>query len=1127
MLTIFRSNRAEFLVDLLGRQLQLAPPPPLQEVQVVVNTWPTSRWLGEQLALRLGGVVAHLRCPFPASHLASIVDALLERPSPSGPDPWRASQLVWPLLELLPSLADSAVGEPLRRWLDGRGGGPALDLGTWQLGRAIADAFDDYALYRPELLAAWEVDQDVDGLAEPLAANQAWQPHLYRALRQRLEPEPFALRAERAIARLRLDPQLPPDLPERLGGGLRLFGLSSLAPLQVRLLQALSGSLPVDLFLLTPCGDLWQRCRMRRQELRDALALHQPLDGEWLRQAPALEARFGRLGAEFQQLLEGTGEAQLGEQQEADLFFRPAEVSEAAGADPPPLLLQLQEQLVDPQLRPQLRLAEGDHSLEFHPCPGPMRQVQIVRDRLLQLLADDDQLEPRDILVMTPQVEEIAPLLAAVFSDTEATGVALPWRLTDRTQQAEAGLASTLLTLLQLASERLSASGLERLLSCRPLQQHFELDPAEIARLHRELQRLGFRWGLDAVERGGDGTHSLSWAMDRLLLSLVLPPTPGLALGLDGAAAPAEGRIPVDLVGRWLHLLQRLRHWLRRLSCSRDAAAWAELLRQLVADLFGEAGEAAAELPPLLTALADGLLPAAGMPQELEVAVIAAVLEEALAADSGRFGHRSGALTISALEPMRAIPHKVIVLMGLDAASFPRQRLRPGFHLMARQRQLGDADPADQDRYILLEALLSARQRLLITWSSRDERTGEALPPAAPLRQWIDWLDDALEGRAGQLLVSHSASPLERVNFLPADGRPPASCDRRLLQARLALDRGGLQAPRGLAFSPPPAMLEFPAACAGRPVPGDGALESSGQVALETLRAWLMHPQRHWLEQLGMRPREWQERMGDLEGLELEERQRTTLLREAWEQQLAAAATPQGPEDWLHRQRGRGRLPALAAGLLEVEELERRWRSLQACLADLGDSWSQMLQWGTWQHGVAGRGEALLLVHCGRATIAQQLSLWLDLLLASVAAPEGHKPLSGVLISRGKGSGYEVTTRLSAPEPEAAVAELERLSALYRQQGTSRCWPAPPRTGWAWLEAEQTRPGSGAQKAAQIWEGGQQLRGEREDEAMVICFGAQLAAAELLKEPFEASATALYQPLWEALEARPVARRRS
>ena len=249
MLTLHRSNRAEVLAELLGTLLRLAPPDPFTPVEVVVNTWPTSRWLGERLAMELGGVAANLRFPFPGTHLRGIVDGILaapdheagpNRPHTSEPrsgnqegiDPWRAERLVWTVLPLLPAVAAAAEGEPLRRWLRERDPTRQLRLDTWTLARAIADAFDDYALYRPELLRAWEAGQNQESGAEPLPASQLWQPLLYRELRGRLGREPFSLRVEQAIERLR---HLPPDpaLPP-----LRLFGLSSLAPVQVRLLQA-------------------------------------------------------------------------------------------------------------------------------------------------------------------------------------------------------------------------------------------------------------------------------------------------------------------------------------------------------------------------------------------------------------------------------------------------------------------------------------------------------------------------------------------------------------------------------------------------------------------------------------------------------------------------------------------------------------------------------------------------------------------------------------------------------------------------------------------------------------------------------------------------------------------------
>ena len=774
MLTVFRGNRAEHLAELLAAQLRLNPPGPCETVQVVVNTWPTSRWLGEQLAVGLGGIAANIRYPFPGSQLRQIVQALLGDSSGDA-DPWRASQLVWPVLELLPELVEQPEAAALQQWLGRRQGSASeLDLGQWQLGRSIADALDDLALYRPDVLESWW-----EGRTPAQGDSAAWQRLLVLRLAERLGVKPFGLRVLEAIALLQAGPPPAGSLPDPL----RLFGLSSLAPIQVQLLQALSIHTNVDLYLLTPCRDLWQRCTSRRRVLSDAIALQQPLDGDWLLQASGLEARFGRLGGEFQQLLEGSGDSRLGQWEEKDLFVAPA--AGHRGVGPAPLLHQLQQQLADPAEQPQLQRASGDRSLEFHRCPGPLRQVQIVRDRILQLMAADPTLQPRDVLVMTPQVDGLAPLVAAVFGDGEATGVTLNWRLTDRSQQSDASLSRSLLELLRLAGERLTASALETLLESAVLQEHFQLSGAELAALHPLLQRCGFHWGLDAAERGGLASGSLAWAIDRLLLGLVLPEEPGLA---PADTAPLASGVGVELLGRWLHLLTRLRHWLTELRRPRPCDAWASGLRTLLTDLFGEGGSQAWELPLVLAAIDDWQQAAAGCALELAAPVVAAVLDERLAADSGRFGHRSGALTISALEPMRAIPHRVIVLMGLDAGTFPRQSQRPGFHLLEQQRRLGDPNPADQDRYVLLEALLSTRDHLLVTWSSRDPRSGGELPPATPVRQWLEWLQGQLPCQGDGLLVDHPANPLDRANFQPIGERPPGSCDRRLLEARQLLD---------------------------------------------------------------------------------------------------------------------------------------------------------------------------------------------------------------------------------------------------------------------------------------------------------------------------------------------------
>ena len=231
MLRVYRSNRAELLAELLAQELRLEPPGPFEQIEVVVNTWPTSRWLGEQLA-RVNGISALVRFPFPGSRLRQLVQNVISD-APAIEDPWRAERLVWRVLEVLPHLFEQECASNLREWWELHSGQQGrLNRDQWQLARSLADAIDDYALYRPEELSDWLAGGAGDQLPEGLR----WQPLLARALAERLPCSPFGLQVQQVVERLRNgeDPALP--LPERL----RLFGVSNLAPVQINLLQALA-----------------------------------------------------------------------------------------------------------------------------------------------------------------------------------------------------------------------------------------------------------------------------------------------------------------------------------------------------------------------------------------------------------------------------------------------------------------------------------------------------------------------------------------------------------------------------------------------------------------------------------------------------------------------------------------------------------------------------------------------------------------------------------------------------------------------------------------------------------------------------------------------------------------------
>ena len=1101
MLKVYRSNRAELLAELLAQELRIAPPGPFEQIEVVVNTWPTSRWLGEQLA-RVNGISALVRFPFPGSRLRQLVQSVLSD-APAIEDPWRAERLVWHVLEILPNLLEQDSAANLREWWELHGGQPGqLNRDQWQLARSLADAIDDYALYRPDELADWLAGGAGDQLPEGLR----WQPFLARALAERLPCRPFGLQVQQVVERLRNgdEPALP--LPERL----RLFGVSNLAPVQINLLQALAGRISVELFLLTPCPDLWQRSQRRRRQLGEDWT-NSP-DGSWLIEAPRLEGILGRMGAEFQLLLEGSGECLLGNWEQGDLFADPTVMKQGVRTQAC-LLEQLQRQLASGESEPTgLALTQGDQSLLFMGCAGPWREVQLVRDRILSWMATDPSLQPRDVLVMTPDVERYAPLLASVFSDRDATGVDLPWRLTDRSQQNSPGLQQAFISLLRLSADRLTASGLEALLGNPALQSLQQLTSQDAMAITDALQRSGFRWGLDAAERHGDDTNSLRWCLDRWLLGLVLPEEPGLAID---DCAPALSDLSLQQLETWWPLLDLLARWITQLRRSAPCHEWVSRLRRLLQEIFKDGGNWDWELQAIHQCLDTWKQQTDECSLELDVAVVISVLEEALSTESGRFGHRSGALTISALEPMRAIPHRVIVLMGLDASSFPRHQERAGFHLLELQRRLGDPSSTDQDRYVLLEALLSARQHLLISWSSRDERQGENLPPCPPVQQWLSLLAEQLDPQDMDLLLIHPpANPLDVANFIATPQTKAISCDRRLLSARRSLDQQ-------IRADQPNQDLGLALPLVWRQPTSDLPATINAE-AVETLERWLQAPQKEWLKSQGIDAGEWCDPVNDLSPLSLQELDCHQLLSQRLSEQLEKLANdPQARwevrerENWIARCTGQGLMPPGAAAELDEGRLERRWQNLQTTVLNLGPL---RLQQRTGSHPLPQvmAGETAVQISTSRLRSRSLLQSWLKHLLAQL----GDSGCSTAVVCRQDGSAkadqFHIAMRWTALPAKEADQQIRVLQSL-AQQGRQVCWPVPPESGLARALAWSKGVEAADKAFINRWQGGFSGWAERDQAEQRVCFGSHCNAELLLcQEGFDAAFQALYQPLLEA-----------
>ncbi|WP_324276360.1 exodeoxyribonuclease V subunit gamma [Blastococcus brunescens] len=768
-LHVHRSESAQALVDGLAGLLATPPADPFDRDVVAVPARGVERWITQQMSARLGaagrqdGVCARVEFPRPGELLHGAVAAVSPRYA-QAVDAWRADRAVWVLLRALDDVLREEPGAAwcaaLHRYLAVDGGPSSRRYG---LARHVSGLFGSYAAVRPQLVRAW-----ADGRDDAVPADLRWQPELWRRLRARLGSSPAELLDE-ACAALR-------DSPDdgALPGRLNVFGASRLDAADLQVLSALAGRRAVHLWVHSASPALWDAVAgaevpgVRRAEV--SVPVRNPLLASLSRDVRELQLRLRALPVV------------------ADVHHPPVP---PAGA--PSLLARLQADLRgDRRPAPGHRLAPDDRSVQVHACHGRARQVEVLREVLVGLLADDDTLEPRDVLVMCPDVEGFAPLVAAVFGADDHPGGRLRVSLADRSPRRVNPLLDLAATLLETAASRVTATQVLDLAGGDPVRVRFAFDDDDLERLREWTVSAGVRWGLDGRHRDGWRVGHLeqgTWraGMDRLLAGVAVEQHDtllGSALPVDEVDSSA-----IELAGRFAEFVDRLDTAVADFGGRYTVAEWVDLLERHVEALGGARADAQWQLVALrqelgeVRAAAEDAGAEAGRP-EIGLAEMTALIGRRLEGRPTTAGFRNGGMTVCTLTPMRSVPHRVVCLLGMDDGAFPRQTSVDGEDLLLRDPCLGERDARSEDRQLFLDALGAAGDHLVITYGGADVRTGAPLPPAVPVGELLDALEaTAVSGDGGSVrdavVVHHPLQPFDRRNFLDgALGRPgPFSFD--------------------------------------------------------------------------------------------------------------------------------------------------------------------------------------------------------------------------------------------------------------------------------------------------------------------------------------------------------------
>jgi exodeoxyribonuclease V gamma subunit len=1124
------------------------PDDPFARVTVVVGSRGMERWLKAELATRHGSV-AGVDFVFPGEAFAAATSAVFASAgtavaATTNPT-WVGNSLLWRVIASLRARLEEPAFARVQHYLGDVSG--AVGPREIAFARAVTDVVERLHYDRPGQALAWTTAPhafDDDGRDDRFIAQ---------LLADLAAPHGVDATPAGQMAKLRsLAPTAghPP---------LFVFGLSSLRPGDKERLVALAAHMDIHLFALVPSRQWWADIRdasNARRELRQAgnPAERAALLAELGRVNPLLSAN-GAASRDLQVWLEDVGYQSV----EDDDVGHPDDAGSAELPDT--RLLQLQRFLDEAGEAPGPKAPWPEDgvvdaqpgalpSIEIHACHGALRQCEALRDELLRRFAKDPTLEPRHVLVMTPDLETFAPLVAAVFGRAEPHAPAIPVHIADLGLRDTNPVAASLLDVLEVVDERVTATRLLELLSHEPVRAKFRIDDDGLGALRDLVATSGLCWAWDAADRAAHDQpavdqNTIRFALERLALGVLMPEPDG-----NGALPAAHGlgpALPVDLPTRdqaarfgalaaACHVIRQQTALLREPT---TAVAWRTRLRAVL-DAVGSVDDDRVWQRTQVLSMLDEVLPnsaddadatdagASGAKvTKLSAAAVASLLHDAFTVPRGGDRPATGAVTVCSMEPMRSVPFRVVALLGMDDGVFPRVNRAPSWNPFARPAPF-EHDRRSLDRHLFLESILCARDAFLVFGRGFESARGERVPLSVVVEELSDLLkaaqplpaasgvesSETAEGGGLRFVREHPLQPWSPSAFVDELRRPFGNAVVAAAQARV-------QDPirHGLAATSPDAVWPT-------------AVSPPRTTTATTLARALANAPACLLEQsLDIRLARWDVEVADREPLELDSldswQVRDELLAVA-----SATADALRVDDVLQRHRARGTLPASAGGeaLLAgevdaVNEIVLQARAvgdlattapLFQCSVGAVDPVTVVATVPSVRLDEAGRSVHVWVTPSSSPNERLLLEAWLALLISVVAG-------DGAFAARLVGNEKELT--LVAPDAIVAQSCLE-VAVQRWQQAHRAVVPLVPAFSRALAEAAAKQPTKSAaalvEQCSKAWNDDDDPRSALQDESTAALFGS-LTDAELQAraDEFVAHAHAVWGPLIAAIPKKP------
>jgi exodeoxyribonuclease V gamma subunit len=1079
------SNRLEALEEALWQRLATSPSDPFAPEHIVVPGAAMQRRLTLSYAKHFG-VCANIRFGYLAGWLWQRMSRML--PSIADDSPLAPETLTWRILRLLddPSIAS------LPR-LNGYLGHADMAM-RFDLAERIARLFDRYGIFRSDWLSDWaQGKQPPDVPSNDRAmADEKWQAFLWKRIAQELNlgsSHPIDDFLQKLVVAGQDSIKV---LPERL----TLFALPDLPPLYLRALDGLSRHTQVDAYFLNPCREYWGDIVDQRKQLSLRLK-----GDDHAETGNRLLAAWGQVArSTLRQLLDV---AEGGAEDETH-YIEPGSTS---------VLSRIQQSILDLEELDSDALADikGDRSIVVHCCHGINRQLEVTHDALLDLFQHDTSLSLDDVVVLVPNLPEVAGTIEAVFGGAPKTPQSryIPYHITGLPLVEENPLARILLKVLQLPDSRFEASRVLDLLEEPQVAKRFLLDDEDLDQVRNWMREAGIHWGFNAADRErhsgvADSRHTFDQGIDRLILGYALP----------GVVDPVAGLLPAgeiegggaEVMARFALAIETFAKWAEYLSNAHGPATWRQALDSVLdglIDIDDLSKSAEKEVRHRIISLEESWA-SANFTSDLPVEIVRAALDDSRGAPPGALPE--GAVTFAPLATLRGLPYKVVCLLNMNDGEFPANERPAEFDLMAKQTQHrpGDRHRAQDDRGVFLDAVLSARERLLIAYNGKSPRDNKPLPPSLLVSQLLDELaqacvpatadSDALSQARKRFVIEHPLQAFSPRYFDKSDDCLFSYAQEYASALNTAAVASGTQSglePTTQDSDELPGEDEV-----ASDIPDDDDLIPDDQprffkqsitlsedqqdlaknINLDRLQRFFRNPSQHWIQQsLGADVPGDEDENSDVEPLLLDGDAERTLRHQLLALKLSERGRNLSPEQALTHALAGVELPSGPLGESSFHALWALVESFAACVE--GSRRGAVLPNISYSFDLDSAQMSGVLTGLHESGVVRYrldgiggnvfLSLWLEHLVLCCRQPEGIELKSihwGLDIF-----GEPSAVGFGPIEQDVALAHLSKLARLYKS-GLSSPLPFFPRSAYAYYKARLIGKGKSPMGAAgNVW----------------------------------------------------------